>query len=591
MMKCVLIAEPDTQRFEELQRTLEGAFELKVFKARTLIEIRDLCKSEIDDLKLVLLTKPLPHSDQRQCVPLQSCFTQLQGMKLGVGCGALIGYIYAGDEEQFVDVADVDLFVPFPGSDTAKTKFLDCFEGFFLNRRLPRVVLDDDPLLKELVRALGNDRGLEDGQQKLRGFLSEFLHHPQLTIYRLQSGFSGACVYRVQAQSQSGNLQYLIKVSRDCWKLKEETERHANVIGGIPGLREYKAKLLKPRNELQNDGYIVSYGNWHAVCFEYLGGGAFGSSLNLQDALIMPPKRIDARLLTTADDPDGVSRYRSHFLNILLDWLKREWCTNHNHVGREVHQPWSTVSADDQKYNPFPPYKLTGQVKGWILEFFDGIGAQMGNRLLPDWSTTADLVKRFVCSDGIPASSKLEVHVSMILSPAHGDLNANNVLFFPELPDPIFLIDFAMYQKCGHALQDFARLETEIKYALMDCQQDSPVNELPGFDSTPGQFQLWLELENHLLGNIWREPKTWSSTGFRRNLDLTLQLVQSIRTVAGDIQKQNLQSGLPPSFEDEYLYPLLYHTLQAITYRSLSPFKRLLAVHSSAELLRKVGFA
>jgi len=163
--------------------------------------------------------------------------------------------------------------------------------------------------------------------------------------------------------------------------------------------------------------------------------------------------------------------------------------------------------------------------------------------------------------------------------------------FFPELPDPIFLIDFAMYQKCGHALQDFARLETEIKYALMDCQQDSPVNELPGFDSTPGQFQLWLELENHLLGNIWREPKTWSSTGFRRNLDLTLQLVQSIRTVAGDIQKQNLQSGLPPSFEDEYLYPLLYHTLQAITYRSLSPFKRLLAVHSSAELLRKVGFA
>lgn len=587
MMKCVLIAEPDPQRFEELRRILEGEFELRVLQARTLLEVRDQCKFVTDELKLILITKPLPYSDQHQSGPLQSCFMQLQGMKLGLGCEAFIGYLYQDDDRPFINGNDVDLLLPFPDPESAKMKFLDRLESFFFNRRLPRVALEDnDPLLKEQVRALGSNRNLEDGRKKLRVFLSEFLHHQQLRIHRIQSGESGAHVYRVQATVQGGDFQYLIKISHEFWKLKEEVERHVTVIGGIPGLHEYKTNLLKPKNEPDKDNYIVSYGNWHAICFEYLGEGAFGSSLNLQDTLVSMPKRI---FPATDDGSDGISQYRLLFLGILLDWLKREWGTNRDHVGRAVQQPWSTVNADEEKYNPFPPYQLTEKTKCWILEFFDGIGGQMGSRLVPGWNTTAELVKRFVGADGSVAGSKLETPVSMVFSPAHGDLNANNVLFFLELGNRIFLIDFAMYQKRGHALQDFARLETEIKYALMDRQADSPVKELPGFDITPTQFQLWLELEDH-LANTWWEPRPWSTAGFSGNLDLSLKLVQSIRNTAKAVQSQNLSGEAPSCFEDEYLYPLLYHTLQAITYRSLSPYKRLLAVYSAAQLLRQADF-
>lgn len=586
MNKSALIGELDSQRFEDVRRLLEGTFDLEVLQAKTFIEIVEVCKRGTSELKMVLLTDRFPLLDQ-QWIPLQRCFMEFQAVKMCTSCGALIGYVYDNEAsiKEFKNL--VELTVPFPSSTKTKEKLIERFESFFPDSRWLTIVLDDDPLLNEQVRMLGADRNLADGQRKLKVFLSRFLDHQQVTIYRLQSGYSGAHVYRVQAPVQDGGPQYLIKVSRERWKLQEETERHMTVIGGIPGLRQYKAKILEPKNELHKGNYIVSHRNWHAICFEYLGGNAFGSSLNLQDTLVDIPKKI---FLATADGSDGVSQYRSHFLDILLDWLKREWCTNRDHIVRENLRPWSTVNAEEGKYNPFPPYQLTGQTKGWILEFFDGIGTQMGNRLLPDWNAIVDLVKRFIGGDGNPANSKIEQQISMILSPAHGDLNANNVLFFPGLTDPIFLIDFAMYQKRGHALQDFARLETEIKYALMDRQADSPVKELPGFDITPTQFQLWLELENHLLGNIWWETKDWRSTGFGKNLDLSLKLVQSTRSAAKVVQSQNLP-GEAPRFEDEYLYPLLYHTLQAITYRSLSPYKRLLALYSAAQLLWRAGFA
>jgi len=177
----------------------------------------------------------------------------------------------------------------------------------------------------------------------------------------------------------------------------------------------------------------------------------------------------------------------------------------------------------------------------------------------------------------------------MVHSPAHGDLNANNVLFFPQFVDPVFLIDFPMYQQCGHALQDYARLETEIKYALMDRQDDSDPVALPGLDFSPQQFPLWCELEDHLCRQ-WQSEARWIAGGYTNNVTLTLDLIQILRTAAKEVQESAL--NLPPSvdFSKEYLIPLLYHTLRAITFPSLSPFKRILAVYSAASILAEFEY-
>src|SRR6185503_14083003 len=105
-----------------------------------------------------------------------------------------------------------------------------------------------------------------------------------------------------------------------------------------------------------------------------------------------------------------------------------------------------------------------------------------------------------------------------LLSPAHGDLNSNNILLWLDESDHPFMIDFPFYQKEGHALQDLARLEVEIKFSLMDRQADS-IDRLPALDYSDSQFLLWKEVEDHLLSNDWANQKSdWFSAGVTDNV-------------------------------------------------------------------------
>jgi hypothetical protein len=147
-----------------------------------------------------------------------------------------------------------------------------------------------------------------------------------------------------------------------------------------------------------------------------------------------------------------------------------------------------------------------------------------------------------------------------------------------------------MFQEKGHALQDFAKLETEIKFVIMDCQEGSATNKLPAYDYTYSQMPLWKEMEDQLLKNNWKSPKRrWSKDGYRENVVFCLDLVQTIREKAEQVQKQPLLHIPKLDFFDEYRPPLLFHTLRAIGYESISIFKRLLAVYSASSLLKGIG--
>lgn len=149
----------------------------------------------------------------------------------------------------------------------------------------------------------------------------------------------------------------------------------------------------------------------------------------------------------------------------------------------------------------------------------------MGTRLITGWEGHRASVENFVdMRKGPTGIHALEGEKSVVVSPAHGDLNGNNIFLWLDNPDHPFLIDLPFYQESGHALQNLARLEIEIKFALMDRQEDSPKEELASFDLGDSQLLLWQEMEDHLLLERWDQPKAgWREAGYTRNIQMCLE--------------------------------------------------------------------
>ena len=586
-MSCILIGDPDRERFNRVREVLEEAFVIEVLQVEHFEQLCNECKTRPNQIKLVLLTAHLPLSDQSTTVLTEAYFQQLPDKMLGFGCLAPIGYLF--EDASILSVPSNILLLPFPAPDTERNFLMILtVKNFSFDLRMPQITLDEsDFRLKTQVSMLSSSGNPEESQEILRQLAGRFLSGA-LEVYRLRSGFSGAIVLRIRKAGTESD--YVLKLSTESWKLELEAKKHPVVVGGIPGKHEYKATLLEPKPQVRSIYHVVTYGRWSAICLGFLGGRGFGPMIDLQEALIGPP----AKFVSNPPPINGkLDQYREKCLNLILDWLKHEWCMKDQQAKRSIKLPWLPGDAPEKAYPLIPPYCLTKRIKDSIQEFFEGKEAQIGARLSPDnWRRKADIVKSFIECKQNYKNSKLDRPIAMTLSPSHGDMNSNNVLFFLDLKDPIFLIDFPQYQALGHALQDFARLEIEVKYALMDRQMDTPASQLAGFDLTPTQFEMWLRLENHLQGNHWRdELKKLPANGFQDNVRLSLQLVQNIRETAKQVQQQKLADITPSSFDDEYLFPLLYHTLQSITYTSLSPYKRILAVHSSAMLLVRAGFA
>jgi hypothetical protein len=61
-----------------------------------------------------------------------------------------------------------------------------------------------------------------------------------------------------------------------------------------------------------------------------------------------------------------------------------------------------------------------------------------------------------------------------------------------------------------------------------------------------------------------------------------------VRKTAADLYDSRRAPANDPNFDLEYSAALLFHTLRAVTYTSLSPFKRILAAYSAAGILRGI---
>ena len=406
-------------------------------------------------------------------------------------------------------------------------------------------------------------------------------------------GLSGASVFRVEA---SGH-EYVLKLYEvaDRWKAEYEIESYGRVPASAGNYRKHKPEIKLPRFPSKGLPKAVEFGTWYAICFDYLGGQKFGKFLDLRTALTGSLSEIGRAVRESQCEDHWKTRIesdpRQQLLQLLLNWLSKAWCRADGLAKHGESRIWNFSDAPPKEYRRFPPYQLMSKVKGRIIGFLeDPDTTTLGERFVPHWGDHKKRVCQFIEGTGVDKIAGLKGELDFVLSPAHGDLNSNNAFLWLDYPDHPFLIDFPMFQLEGHALQDFARLEVEIKFALMDRQTpDPPVRGPEALDLTWTQMELWIEMEAHLLSGQWNHDRKLSKRGFKENVALSLRHIQLIREKAKAVQEQPIAGRVAAEFMAEYRPALLYHTLRAITYNLPSPFKRLLATYSASGLLQKLG--
>lgn len=607
--KTVLLGDQDPERSDLLIDVIENDFRTRVVRVEFFddIDARVMEATRASTTwKLVLLAAELRETASRHDTILPRNFYHIVKLNFpNVGC------VYTDAEPPDPNVVGQyipSFYIPPPETPGRREAIIDSIVearvGGLKLWKKPNIKLEHDTVLIEQISALNPAGDSRKAQDVLAYLIRDFTQDDceAVTVSRLIQGASGAKVFRFQpALDDSKVNERVIKIAHYSqeWKLINEVAKHLQAQetlgneykGHVPEIEPLSTDLDQPSQ------HITSYGDWRAIAYDFLGGAKFrkrgnrfGNFMDLETALIGAHSELQQKTAKTPFEEyfateERCTAGRKYFLMVLLDWLCNNWYFEYGHWGNKE-ALWDYEDGPDDRFGRMPPYQLPRRSKRYILDFLDGRKAQMGKRLFDNWEERRAAVRHFVAGSAADLKSLYtlaEPH-SVILSPAHGDLNSNNILMWLNQTHP-FLIDFPLYQKSGHALQDFARLEVEVKFTLMDRQADSDPKQLPAFDYTHSQVPLWRALEKHLLRERWETGELkLPPAAFEPNVYLSHDLVNLIRRKAKSVQgQQGPKRRL--SFWAEYRLALLYHTLRTIGYDTLPLFKRLLAVFSAAELL------
>ncbi|MEP7340408.1 MAG: hypothetical protein ABI977_21940 [Acidobacteriota bacterium] len=596
--ETVLIGDASQERFDLFEEILHDNFHLKALQFRTFVVLEDKIEEVGEDggkrdWRLVIFADDLPQSAMDKQPTPERYASRLNGNVLPLVCiGSRKPRPNLPNGVRYIDVP------PKPTGELSKTIVaqLDTFTTAIPPEvKLPALNYEpEDRTLREQIRSLSRERDRKDGEKIVRHLIYCFFKCTNATIEQLGQGLSGARVFLLRLEEQGRAKSFVLKLSDEdnLWKLKEEVNRHREATKHL-GAKRYKVHLpsLNPCSENHSE-FIAHYRNWVAVCYDYLGDDHQQSGIiDLETLLIQAPDklnqktgktRFNATYLSSGQSPLEV---RKNVFEEFLNWLCQEWYQK-GELNQQNKAMWKPADCEPGKYPRVPPYQLKGKEKGLALGFLYGKDARKVAQLLPGWEGHRDKVWEFLEQTGETTGiAALDQPVLATLSPAHGDLNSNNAIFWLEQANHPFLIDFPFFQEEGHALQDFARLEIEIIYALMDCQEEN-ASKLKAGDHSHTQFDLWLRLINHLTNG---EDCAWQDDEISENIEHCLDLIQLLRLKAAAVRMpQGQMTSIDPAAADfltEYLPPLLYYTLREIGYSSRPIFKRLLAVYSASQIL------
>lgn len=610
----VLLADEHDERFHFLAEILEDDFHLGVKRARSFNEVS--LKTEEREWRLVILAEDLPPAkgmSKPKAERLNRYFAILEEHDRS----AMRGLVYTGAKAPTIPGLQhqpVVIGIQNISAKSARDRVISELAAFgrFLPTRilLPDIELDTDPATVQVDPALSAQicnlskrRDLQGGKKVIQHLTRAFFAWDSVKVGKLGQGLSGAHVFVIQPHPpEKTPKQYVLKLcaAESRWKLVEEVARHkeANDKLGEPDYRKCLPHIL-PRTDLPDSGHIAVNGDWYAVCYQYLGDPKIGGILDLESVLTCDLATLQAKTQNTkffkrylADHP-SLWECRRRVFSDLLEWLGNEWY-EHPELAKTKAVPrfWQTEDCPPRAYLTLPPYRLKGKEKGWILDFLGGREVHKVKRLLPSWEDHCRRVWEFVAlSQGPTGLAVLDDPGSIICSPVHGDLNANNVLLWLQYPDQPFLIDFPCFQLEGHALQDLARLEVELLFALLDCQAES-LEQLQVSDYAYHQLKLWLELAEHLLDAAVPSPRnSWQSTDcYSDNVTAKLDLFSLIRAKALAVQRPLIDTHEQGPFLAAYLPALLYYTLREIGYPSRTPFKRLLALYQASCIIERLRY-
>jgi class 3 adenylate cyclase len=625
----VVIGDPDDERFKWFKKLLRDVYEVGAVQAKTFEQVKKLVEDKSADLTdtIVFLCDDLPFSASKSTPDPNLNFVRLEQI------ARYTDFVCIVTKEHDPNLAGVDRrphhvhLRSLPPTEKDRKTVLT--ELGSLGDRLARLMdLSEiakitewnkaDRTLHRQIRSLSEAHKVADGEVILLRLIRKSLDCysvAKIEIKRLGQGRSGTIVFQLVITNSDQTNEYVLKLSDEFWKLQSEVSGHLEAQKGtnLTDYQQHVAALRKPIISIKSsdpedhfkDQFIVNSGRWYAIHCDLLGHSPFNRFIDLETALTAAPATLQERtknMLPTyhliSNEPDKVLAHRLKIFSSILDGLCELWYGK-KRPGSHTSQPvWQMEDAEDERVIPLPPYQLTRRVKSFVQNFLDCREAAIGLRLFPSWKDRVTQVLKLVSDESTAAELGLGGKIPFTLSPVHGDLYANNVLLWLEHERYAFVIDLPSYQSDGHTLQDFARLEVEIKYVLLDRQVESPADQVAAYDYTQSQVQLWIQMEDQLMGR-WAldESKlgstrvrriSWKKGGYSNNVELCYRLVMILRQRACAIQQKRLDdepTAIP--FADEYLPALLYQSVLAIADPSLSLFKRLLALYSAGSILKR----
>jgi hypothetical protein len=620
----VIIGDPDEERFKWLKKVLAEVYLTDALHAKTLEEVKQLARdlSVKVSFRVVFLADSLPLSVNFGKADPRINFSKLEELEEFYEsdfCCLLTSkqkLHLDGLQRQPQIVRAPSLTAKNLNEKAERDRILSELSGLRRIRAIQIQPIEDlknitfwdesNTTLRQQIRSLSDSHDLDDGLKQLLHLFRASLAGDGLTRLQLTSmgqGLSGTQMFGVAVTSEEGTKQHVLKLRDSSQKLESEVrvynQRPRTLNTGLPILRT-PVSPLDPSHEEQK--FIVQYGRWWSIHYDFPSGNKSDRFIDLETALIGAPLKLKETTRGTdhefsGNSSDELLQYRLKVFQSVLDGLCKFSRGKNVINSRKLEIIWKIENASEEAPAILPPYQLTRFAKRKIEDFLDSRAAIIGARLLPNWEEHLRNALILVSNRSTIADlGRLGESIPFILSPVHGDLNSSNILL-DHGRNPL-IIDWAFYQKMGHCLQDFARLEVEIKLALLDRQQESPIDPLAAYDYTVSQLPLWLELEDQLLveqafvGSRLKTslgPFKWNSTGYAVNVDLCYRLVMMLRQKAYEIQQKKLaRQPKPVSFAQEYLPALLYHSVLAIGCPSLSVFKRLLAVHSAGSIFSRL---
>jgi hypothetical protein len=625
----VIIGDPDKRRFQWFKKLLRDGFELEAVQANTFVEVRRLVKELSFDSEesIVFLCDILPFSNQKSVPDPNLNFTRLEEI---ASYSEFVCIVTGDHDPKFSkDIRrphHVHLHTAKPDESDRLTVLAQLRSlGDRLSPPTDLSVIDtitswdeDDPAVRQQIFSLSESYQPAESKEILFRILRSSLECSTASKIEIQplGGASTTILLRVMVTSGEQTNDYVFKLTRDLHRLKHEVNSHleARREDRLRGYGQHVAVLEMPLRSIRastsdsfNHHYIVNAGQWFATHCRLLRTADFNVFINLETILTADAATVEKKTRGSLPAYRLASKSRSKLLahrlemfSSLLEGLSELLYRQPNAISRELKIPWRIEAVEEEESVSFPPYRLSRRVRGQIQDLLDSREALLlGPRLFPKWQDRVDELMILISETSTAADLGSLAHSTpFIFSPVQGNLNSNNVLLWLERENYPFLIELDSYQTSGHSLQDFARLEVETKLALLDRQADSPIDQLPAYDYSASQVRLWIEMDDRLLahGALDKSALSKSSVsranlkakGYRKNVELSYQLVLLLRRKAFEIQQQATGDVLPGPFASEYLPALLYHSMKAASYAPLSVFKRLWAAYAAGSILKRL---